>query len=476
MFEPYNLTPLDHFAPPGHFSISLTFSLVGKNCVQVLQRMEDAVDRLVSKFPFLAGMVVPSTQPDGRSNVLQVWPATATELEEYPILVTQHHTESTALAVDGKLNPALIPFSVVYPPRRPSPVLRWKANVIGEQLHIVWCFDHQVTDGSGILKLTATFTAFCHDLNAPVPFTTPHAQEETRLHIKEIASTATPQNLQWTPFSTPTSENELSTDYSRAPISYPHVLDGPKIQMLHDACNSALRFLLEKYSMDLPEMSLSPGMVVSALLGICSSRARLRAFPDDKELSFEMFIVENIRKALNLRRGYIGNAILGTKSTCDGAAPPPPEALRDIHVPEPLSPVGPDDIWRICKVAQTLQEASEHLNKQYAQGIIATMSHERDWSSLLPGWGVNFLVSNIRSATPYVNFGPLGDLQLLDIHFATLPGFCWIMPNLPSEVASPYPCWRLRWVLERAAMECLSSDPLFQWATTPSIAPSYAKV
>ncbi|KAJ5498639.1 hypothetical protein N7453_007690 [Penicillium expansum] len=454
MFEPYNLTPLDHFAPPGHFSISLTFSLVGKNCVQVLQRMEDAVDRLVSKFPFLAGMVVPSTQPDGRSNVLQVRPATATELEEYPILVTQHHTESTALAVDGKLNPALIPFPVVYPPRRPSPVLRWV--------------------GSSEFDLY-----FCRVLSrskCPGPFTTPHAQEETRHHIKEIASTATPQSLQWSLFSTPTSEDEVSTDYSRAPISSPHVLDGLKIQMLHDACNSALRSLPENYSRDLPEMSLPPGLVVSTLLGICSSRARLRAFPGDKELSSEMFIVENIRKALNLRWGYIGNAILGTKSTCDGFTPPPPEALRDIQVPEPLSPVGPEDIWRVCKVAQTLQEASEHLDKQYAQGIIATMSHERDWGSLLPGWGVNFLVSNIKSAKPYVNFGPLGDLQLLDLHFATLPGFCWIMPNLPSEVASPYPCWRLRWILERAAMECLSSDPLFQWATTPSIAPVYVKV
>ncbi|KAJ5977671.1 hypothetical protein N7501_001013 [Penicillium viridicatum] len=476
MFQPYNLTPLDHFSPPGHFSVSLTFSLIDKDRVRVVQRMEDAVARVVSKFPFLTGMVVPSTQPDGRRNALQVRPVTAAELVECPILVTQHHPESTAVSVDGKLNTALMPFPIVYPPLNPSPVLRLKANILENKLYLVCCFGHRVMDGSGLFRLVATFAAFCGDLNAPGPCTTPRAQEETRQHIKKVASTATPQDLQWTTFPVPTSENKVSTDYNRMPISSPHVLDGRKIKMLHEACNSALQTLPRKYRKGLPEMSLPPSLVVSALVGICSSRARLGAFPDKPELSSEMFIVENIRKALNLRRGYMGNTIVGTESKCDGSEPPPPEALRYIHVPEPLSPVGPEDIWRICNVAQTLQEASGLLNEQHAQGMVAKMSHKRDWSSFRPGWGVNFLVSNIKSASPYVRYGPLGDLQLFDLVFDTAPGFCWIMPNLPSDAASSYSCWRLRWILERAAMECLSSDPLFQWASAPSTASTSANI
>jgi hypothetical protein len=35
-----------------------------------------------------------------------------------------------------------------------------------------------------------------------------------------------------------------------------------------------------------------------------------------------------------------------------------------------------------------------------------------------------------HSAKPYGNFGPLGDLELFDLHFDTQPGYCWIMPNL----------------------------------------------
>ncbi|KAJ5207381.1 hypothetical protein N7491_001986 [Penicillium cf. griseofulvum] len=477
MFQPYNLTPLDNFSPPGHFTLSLKFSLTDKSHAQVLQRMEDAIARVISKFPFLTGMLIPSTQRDGISNALQVRPATAAELEECPILVTQHHTEPTALTVDGKFNPALLPFPIVYPPHNPSPVLRLKANVIGDELHSVVCFDHRVMDGSGIFCLISIFRAFCCDLDAPGPFTTAHAQEETRKHIEDVASTATPKDLIWTTFPPQASEVEISTDVSQVPVSSPHILDGKKIALLNDACNSALQSVPEKYRKDIPELSLSPDLIVTALVSICSSRVRLQAFPDKKELSLGMFMVENLRKPLDLPRGYIGNTIVGNQSPSDGSAPPPPEALQNIHVPEPLSPVGPEDIWRLCDVAQTLQEASGRLDKQYAEGMIATIARERDWTSFRPGWGVDFLVSNIRSAKLYTqNFGPLGDLQLCDIRFDTAPGYCWIMPNLPSDSSSPSPCWRLRWILERAAMECLSSDPLFQWASIPSTATRDFKV
>ncbi|CAG7939782.1 unnamed protein product [Penicillium nalgiovense] len=476
MFQPYNLTPLDQFSPPGHFAMSLTFNLIDKNRAQVLQRMEDAVSCVLSKFPFLSGMVVPSTQRDGKSNALQVRPSTAAELEEGPMVVTQHHTEPTALTVDGKFNTALMPFPVVSPPRSPSPVLRLKAHVIEDNVHLVLCFDHRVMDGSGIFVLLYTFAAFCHDLNATGPFTTSQAQEETRQHIEQVASTATPRDLQWTSLPTPTSEDEAFIGYGRVPIGSSHVFDGQKINMLLEACNSALQSLPETYRKDIPEISLRPGLLVSAMLGICSNRARLRAFPDEPQLSSDMFIVENLRKALKLHRGYLGSTIGATQTKCDGSAHPPPDVLQNIHVPEPLSPVGAEDIWRVCNVAQSLQEASGRLDKLYTEGMIAKMSCEQDWSSFRPGWGVNFLVSDIKSAKPYGNFGPLGDLELFDLHFDTQPGYCWIMPNLPSDPALSYSCWRLRWVLERAAMECLSSDPLFRWASTPVTASTHAEV
>ncbi|KAJ5486582.1 hypothetical protein N7530_000882 [Penicillium desertorum] len=475
MFQPYNLTPLDQLSPPEHGTMSLTFNLIDKNRVEVIQRMEDAVSCVFSKFPFLSGMLVPSTQQDGKSNALQVRPSTAAELEECPIVVTQHHPEPTAITVNGKFNTSLMPFQVVSPPRNPSPVLRFKAHVIEDNVHLVLCFDHRVMDGSGIFALFYTFAAFCRDLNATGPFTTPQAQEETRQHIEQVASTATPRDLQWTDLFTPTSEDEVPTDYCRVPIGSSHVFDGQKINMLLDACNSALQSLPEKYRKDLPEMSLRPGLLVSALLGICSNRARLRAFPDEPYLSSDMFIVENLRKTLKLRLGYLGNTIGVTQVKCDGSANPPPEALQNIHVPEPLSPVGAEDIWRVCNVAQSLQEASGRLDKEYTKGMIAKISREKDWSSFRPAWGMNFLVSDIKSAKPYGHYGPLGDLELFDLHFDTQPGYCWIMPNLPSDSASPYPCWRLRWTLERAAMECLLSDPLFQWASTPSTASTRAK-
>ncbi|KGO66223.1 hypothetical protein PITC_046070 [Penicillium italicum] len=110
---------------------------------------ENTVACLVFKFFFLTGMVVPSTQPDGRSNVLQVPPATASELGKCHILVTQHHVASTAVAWDGRFNTAMMPFLTVHILPSPSPVLRLMANVLGDDLYMVWCFDHLVMNGSG---------------------------------------------------------------------------------------------------------------------------------------------------------------------------------------------------------------------------------------------------------------------------------------------------------------------------------------
>ncbi|KAJ5964845.1 uncharacterized protein N7479_004721 [Penicillium vulpinum] len=474
MFQPYNLTMLDHLPPRMHLNPYFTFNLIGKDRVQVFQRVEDATSRLASKFPFLAGVVVPSTQPVGRSNAFQVRPATAAELEECPMLVIQHHANSTALSVEGKFNPALVPFPLIYPNPSPSPVLRLKFNVIGDKLHMVWCFDHRVVDGSGVFFLFYTFAAFCRDLNAPEP-TTIHAQEKIRQHIEEIATTSTPLDLQMPASPPPTSEDEVPTGFSRVPISSRYVLDGQKIELLHEACNSAIRSLPETYKKNIPNLSLPPSMVVTALVGICSTRARLRAFPDDRELTSEIAVAANIRKAIDLPPAYLGNAIMNLQSTCDSSAHPPPDILQKIHVPGPLSPIGPEDIWQICNVVQTLQEGSRLLDKEFAQRKIATMVREHDWSSIGPKTGANFIVSDISAAKPYANFGPLGDLQLFDLPFDTFAGICWIMPNLPSDPKSSS-CWRLRVALERAAMECLSSDPLFRWASTPSTASRQTRI
>ncbi|KAJ5473750.1 hypothetical protein N7475_003316 [Penicillium sp. IBT 31633x] len=475
MFQPYNLTPLDHAVPAVHFNPILSFSLIGKDVLHVLQRAEDSLARLLFEFPILTGMVVPST-PDGRSNAFQVRPASAAEIEDEPFFTTQNHTQSTALTVDGRLNPVLIPFPILNPPASPSPVLRLKANVIEDKLLLVWCFDHRVMDVVGFLALLATFATFCRDPKTSEPLvTTPDAQEKAREHIEDTALTTEPQRLCWTSFPPPTSGDESFIDSSEVPISSFHVLDARKIKMLYDACTVAVLSLPENYRKSLPFISFPPNLVVSALVGLCGSRARLQAFPNQQDQPSNLLIAANIRKAAELP-SYIGNAVFVVESAFDDAALPPPEALENIHVPGPFGTVEPEDIWQICKIAGNLQQGLHRLDKQHVQGMIATMSHRHDWSSFRPGFGGNLHVSDIRAASPYVSYGPLGDLLLFDLPFDAVPGTCWIIPNLPSDAASPNSCWRLRLTLERAATECLLSDPLFRWVTAPSPTPEYAKL
>lgn len=466
MFQPYNLTPLDHAGPVGHLNPTLSFSLIGKDLLQVLQRAEDAFDCLLSEFPLLTGMVTPSIQPDGKSNVLQVRPPTPAELEHQPFFTAENHIDHTPQTVDGRFNSALTPFPIQSPPPSPSPVLRLKANVIGDELLLVWCFDHRVMDGAGFLVLLATFAEFCRDPDTRGPFaTTPHAQEKARHHIEDAATMSERRKLTWTSFP---SEDEVPTDASRAPISCSYVLDAQKIRMIYEACSVALYSLPHQYRPGSPNVFFPPSLVVSALVGLCGSRARARAFPDHQKQPSDIFVAANVRKSAGLRSSYIGNGVLSVESACGGAVPPPPDALENIHVPGPLGTAEPEDIWQIWNAARNIQQKFSRLNSKQVQGMIATMSDKRDWSSFRPGFGMNFHVSDIRAASVYGEYGPLGEAEQVDLPFDGIPGICWIMPAHPSDPPSQYPCWRLRLVLERAAMECLSHDPLFKWVTTPS--------
>ncbi|KAJ5787985.1 hypothetical protein N7457_002975 [Penicillium paradoxum] len=477
MFQPYDLTPLDHAGPVVHLNPTLSFNLTGKNRLEVLRRAEDALDRLLSEFPVLTGMVVPSTHADGKSNAFHVRPASADEIEDQPFFIAHNHVEHTPLTLNGRFNPALTPFPILSPPRSPSPVLRLKANVIGDRLHLVWCFDHRVMDGLGFLTLLTTFAAFCRDPDTSGRLiTTPHKQERARQHIDDIASTSERLGLSWTRFPHPPSEDEMFKDPSQVPISSYHVLDARKIKMLYDACTVILYSLPERYRRGFPDVFFPPSLVVTALVGFCGSRARSRAFPDQQKQPSNVFVAANIRKAAELPSSYLGNAILAVESACDSAVPPPREALENIHVPGPLGTAEPEDIWRIWNTARNLQQQFNRLDSHRVQGMIATMSDKRDWSSFRPGFGVNMHVSDIRATSLYVNYGPLGIPELIDLPFDDVPGVCWIMPPHPSDPPSSYPCWRLRMILERTAMECLSNDPLFQWVTTPSPASRSAKL
>jgi hypothetical protein len=398
-----------------------------------------------------------------------VQPASATQIEDYPILVIQEHTESTPKTVNGRLNPALTPVPMLYPASNPSPVLRLKTNIVRDELILVWSCDHRALDGTIFLAIFDEFATFSRDPNSPRKLATaPDVQDKTRQEIHEIASAIKPQRLPWTlisPSASRAKESREFIDSCRFALSSSYVLDHQKIVLLRDAYILAGSSLPEKHSKSPPSQITPLNMIVSALVSLCTNRARLKAFPNEREQPSDLLIATNIRKAGHIPRSYMGNCILPAESKGGSSVLPPPEVLHNIPLRGSLGALQPEDIWHVYNIAKNLRQARELLDRERIQGVIANLSRSHDWGSFQPGYGVSMFISDIKAASPYMNLGPLGDVQSFDMYVETLPGLCFILPDPPGSE----PSWRLRLVLERAAMECLSSDPLFRWALAPTV-------
>ena len=91
------------------------------------------------------------------------------------------------------------------------------------------------------------------------------------------------------------------------------------------------------------------------------------------------------------------------------------------------------------------------------QGILRTIVTSDDLSTCFPDYGNSIIVSNLRWMNFYPDFGPLGKVQRYDIPENKVPGVCWVLPARAST--DPF---EIRFVLEKAAMERLQEDSLFQ--------------
>lgn len=407
----------------------------------------------------MTGMIAPKVNYDDKA--LEVRSATASEVQEYPMLVIEHHPNGTPISVNGTTNPIFEPFPHVTPPRTPSPVIRFQANIVGESLIMVWCIDHRAMDGSAGLAVVKAFATLCQDPTAPcdVLFPTPDKNKKARKYLMEIKSLSQPYSVKW-PFK-PSGCRGSGLHSKRPLISSSLLLDPLKIELLRKACEYARESVCH-HKNEVCHPPLATLSVLCALAGILGAQARSKAIPGEQAHSSNIIFAANVRRVLGLPRTYLGNAFMHTSTDCNDL-PPMPESLQYIPI---LGPATPQDIWRVCAVALDLQTNSAQLKKEGVEGAIATVSRTRDWSSFQPGYGLNMSVSDITAGADYVygNWGPLGELLSADLPCDKIPGMCWILPSPPGKRTE----WRLRIILEDLATKCLLEHPLLRWASTKS--------
>ncbi|CAG8018240.1 unnamed protein product [Penicillium nalgiovense] len=428
-FPAYNLTSLDHILPPCHIFMFLSFEEASMEGIDALRQ---SVIRLSEHFPFLTGMVVPSSQSLGKAEVFEVKSASLAFLQKYPMLQVAFSPEMDKIAQDDFIQQKYLPIPFLSPPSRAY--------------------------ASGVSVVLKTLSEFCRAPEATLDsLSTSDAAEKTvRQHIIDFRAKE-PLPFKWT--SVPLSLDATTPeDHAQEPVSRHFSLSTHKVALLKDYCNK----IITSESHGDPEKSrlCTSNDIITALVGFCGNKARQEIVPETVSPP-RVIIAANVRKQCRLPPNYMGNALVAVEATYD--------SLRQVHGMSHLgfpANLSQNEVDHVCSIAIALREQIGQLSESYLQGILHNISDRNNLSSFYPAYGRSIIVSSLRWMDFYSDFGPMGRVQKYGIPETKVKGMCWVLPvrDLGVDVASqPFD---LRFVLERGAMECLQQDGLFTWMMT----------
>ncbi|KAI9038260.1 uncharacterized protein KD926_010916 [Aspergillus affinis] len=467
-FKPYSLTSLDQTIPSSHHYTSLLFSLPPDHVPHALNRLEGAVLRLISHYPFLTGNVTSSLPSNASStlnnsdNAFEVQPVTASLMQHIPMLQTQHHSATSTFPPSNHANHTFLPFPQFSLPTEPSPSLRCKANVVGTKLMLVFGWDTRVMDPGAVFAVVRALAEFCRDPMAAreeLPVSDPWSEAQgqgkracddvfsglglsSAVHIRQ-GSTGPRTWMGMTPIEQVSSMSETRTAR----------LNGDKIAMLTDACN----LLVRRVGGGALPGRLYQEDVVSAVLGVVGSRARGHrddsysrsetAYADEDEGTISVATDLRHLSPLPSSTTYMGNA---TVSIPVPTRPNNLPVLVGSQMRSLLPDISPRDLYRICNVAVSLRGGISALDKGRELNTSLNTNEKA-------GTGNSMQIHSLRPLDFYMDFGPLGRVRDVKAPGSRENGTCWILPE--HETGG----WDVAVTVEQKAMEKLSADRLVRW-------------
>lgn len=245
-------------------------------------------------------------------------------------------------------------------------------------------------------------------------------------------------------------------DPSSLPETRTARLNGNKVTMLTDACN----LLVGRVAHDVFPGRLNQEDVVSALVGICGSRARNQTGSYSTDTTTTTAVDEGtISVATDLRRlsplptsaTYMGNAtVLIPIPTRSNTLPP----VEDSQMRSLLPDISPRELYRICNGAVCLRARINALEK----GNESNMSWNWDMEDTDSGMRNSMQVHNMRSMGLYQDFGPLGRVRDVCVPGTRENGTCWLLPEREGDRG-----WDVKVTVECKAIEKLRKDKLVGW-------------
>lgn len=239
-FKGYNLTALDHILPPCHICMVLTLDTASREGIDVLQ---GAVQRLGQHFPFLTGVVVPSSRAAGREKVFEVQPACSSILELYPMLQISYGPELDDTSPDDFIQQQYLPLPFLMDPKDPMPLIRFKANVTKTRIILCVVFHHKALDGKSMSVTLKALAELCkHPELSPNLLPSSEKAEESSRHLLVNPAAGEPLPLNWT-LAPLTLDPTPPEDPGRVPMSRRFSLCWEKVTLLKDAYNAVLSAL-----------------------------------------------------------------------------------------------------------------------------------------------------------------------------------------------------------------------------------------
>nr|BCD52384.1 acetyltransferase SptG [Aspergillus sp.] len=430
------LSPIDHTFPEVNTCYYLYFQRIRHGDVQLtLQR---GVERLVRRYPFLAGEIVDSkgskaARYSGLRHVQESVSAangcSFIEFRQDFSLSVKAITEATTRSgpEDLLLARKLSPLPLLPEASQRKCLVRFRATTVSDGLVLAMGFSHSFFDANGAAHLLERLAECCGD-DSPEPWNDPDDQSLRRTvwglgdgivssrkhaeHFGPLPALAKPPGGQVSLLEALT----VNTMVCRWKVS------AAKVEMLKRAC---IR-LLSYQGNDARIPYLSSLDVLTSCLSTCLQRSKGIAGPSKAGISI------NLRGRLNPTwpSGYLGN--LATYATVPSGSAPTQQELRAAKqitygLPR-LSSLTPD-LAQVYRNACSLRETISSFDDQFIRGLVSWLVSQPDLTKVnIQPYVVNF--TSWRHLNLYdLEFGPSLRRPCHVLTHGMPPTLCLVMPE-----------------------------------------------
>ncbi|KAH8426548.1 uncharacterized protein LDX57_004284 [Aspergillus melleus] len=451
-FDPFLLTPLDHYLVVGGIGAygCNYFTFQTPNADDALEALHTGVARLLRELPFLGGEVAPR-DGDPRHQ-LEIRPSAPERFESHPMVVVRHlHKPLPALseighAIDTNGDSAFRPL----PNKGPEgfkPVLRFQANVFHGGIVLCFCWNHLLIDGPAVSNIIKAFAQCCRD-GDDVSLAEERRQNElAREMIFDIINRPAPET------STNTDEIELHelAPFSTEDIPRETFLLSPRlIEELKSACNKHLA------ESGRPDQYCATNDIIMSLLWIATARASI---PQEKRCySMHFAVTMGKRSQPRIPDSYMGSTLflegaqIGPQEFADALAFIDSSSVSTL--PTAYIPLLAILSSRIR--ARILATDDAHLTR-----TVHELYKTAEWDAQ-PGKLGDILFSNLSFNTCYQHdFGSrLGHVQGFEPR-TVYPSIAYLKPRKPVEGGlGP---WEMTVMFDKERLEVVKKDALLGW-------------